>query len=149
MAKRSTQENPRTPKMWLGILSLAAGIFCILVYSNIIPSEESSFDYGRLPVLFIGLMFTIMGIIVILYNKGIKIPGWASKIIFLLIAACTLAPFHIILYMNYNPGSPVYDFIHQNFGMLLITAIFDLLIACTAIYFIYILLKKIIGQKDL
>jgi hypothetical protein len=134
------------PKMWLGILTLAAGIFSSLVYFNIIPSEESSFYFGRLPVLFISIMFSIFGIIIILYNKGIEIPRWISKLIFIVLAFCILTPFHIILYMSYPIGGSIKDFIYSNLGMLLIVALFDLFFIYAAIYSIYKFLKDR-GQK--
>lgn len=147
MVNISFQREPRIsknpPKMWLGILCLLVGIFLTLVYFNIIPSQEASFDYGRLPVLFISLAFVIAGGYSILYNLNKKIAKSPfSKVVFITFSMFLLIPFHIIIYQNYLRAGSFHEFIFGNFGITLIVTLFDLIFIYALIYFSYKKLKE-------
>lgn len=132
------------PKMWLGMLGLLVGIFLILVYFNIIPSQEKISDYDRLIILFISISFAVVGIYIISYNINKKIINSIfSKITFFMFSLSMLIAFHIAAYIEYLRINSFYDiFLNNRWVLFLILAIFDLIFIYVIVYSLIKILKK-------
>lgn len=140
----SVKVSKTPPKMWLGVLCLLVGIFSILVYFNVIPSEEESFDYGRLLVFFVSISFAVMGIYIISYNLNKKIVHSVfSKIFFIIFSLSMLMALHIVAYVEYLKISSFYDiFINNRWFLFILIIIFDLIFIYAIVYSLIKILKN-------
>lgn len=137
--RRGIPQSNEPPKTWLGILSLMVGIFLLLVYFNIIFSQENQFNYGRIPIFFVGIAFSLVGVYIIWYNKNPKIvETYIAKIFGLIFYLSILAPFHIVLYEDYlNQNIPLFNFILKEVVAVFTIGVFDLILIFIILHFIY------------
>ena len=129
--KQNKSRKP-APGYLLGIALLLAGIYILLAYFNIIPSPESSFQFGRIAVLPVGILFAFVGAYIILYNKlKFKLSLIYSNLLVLVCLLLLLVPFHIVYLQEHD------------IKVLLVLVVFDLLAIILFIYLIYLVYLKI------
>lgn len=139
-------KNPS--KTWLcilGIICVIVGVFYILVYFNIIPSQDTSFSYlDRLPVLFVSIAFADIGIYMVWLIVNPKISKSTIPRVFMVIFSLSLlTAFHIVAYDIYKNTPSVFNELLSGYWlMLLLIAIFDLIFIYAVIYFFYKKLKE-------
>jgi hypothetical protein len=131
LVHKKTKRSRKQPGYFLGFALFLAGIYILLAYFNIIPSPESSFQFGRIAVLPVGILFAFVGAYIILYNKlKFKLsPIWSN----LFVLACLLlllVPFHIVYFQGHDSI------------MLLVLVVFDLVAVLLLGSLIYQLFAK-------
>lgn len=131
MEKKASKVKRPNFKFW-GIVLIVAGIFFLLLFFNMVPSQEDSFKYGRIPVLFVALFFLIFGLISFFNERLKEIDERFRTGLFLVLLILLLVPFHIILFKEKS-----LDYQYWIFGFII--GIFDLFAIVVFIRLIYMI----------